>query len=92
MVAVAGRLPGRRAPGGGAARAPTGVLGRLAAVDGAVALFAHGHILRVLTARWLELPVSAARGFGSTPGPVSILGFERETQVILQLEPPRPDS
>ena len=32
------------------------VLQRVRAVDGDVALFAHGHILRVITARWLEQP------------------------------------
>ena len=31
------------------------VITRLTAVDGDVALFAHGHVLRVLTARWLDL-------------------------------------
>ena len=58
------------------------VLARVRAVDGDVALFAHGHILRVVAARWLEQPpVGAARYYLST-ATVSVLARERETPVI----------
>ena len=58
------------------------VLARIRAVEGDVALFAHGHILRVVTARWLEQPtVTAARYYMST-ATLSVLGWERETSVI----------
>lgn len=58
------------------------VLARIRPVEGDVALFAHGHILRVVTARWLEQPaVMAARYYLST-ATVSVLGWERETSVI----------
>ena len=58
------------------------VLARVRAVDGDVALFAHGHILRVVAARWLEQPpVEAARYYLST-ATVSVLARERETPVI----------
>jgi probable phosphoglycerate mutase len=58
------------------------VLTRVRSVDGDVALFAHGHILRVITARWLEQPpVEAARYYLSTAS-LSVLGWERETAVI----------
>jgi probable phosphoglycerate mutase len=58
------------------------VLDRIRAVEGDVALFAHGHILRVVTARWLEqATVTAARYYMAT-GTVSVLGWERETSVI----------
>jgi broad specificity phosphatase PhoE len=51
---------------------------------GAVALFAHAHILRILAARWIGLPASDGRLFGLGTGSVSVLGFERETRVILK--------
>jgi broad specificity phosphatase PhoE len=64
-----------------AARADA-VLSRVMQADGAVALFAHGHILRILTARWLEMEPAAARFFALGTASVSVLGFERETRVI----------
>ncbi|GAA4576488.1 histidine phosphatase family protein [Planotetraspora kaengkrachanensis] len=51
--------------------------------DGDVALIAHGHLQRVLTARWLGLDPSAARLFRHPhPGTLSALGTEHEQPVI----------
>jgi probable phosphoglycerate mutase len=43
---------------------------------------AHGHLLRVLTARWLGLPPAGGRLFTLGPGALSILGWERENPVV----------
>jgi broad specificity phosphatase PhoE len=52
------------------------VVTRLRAIDGNVLIFSHGHILRVLTARWLGLPAGDARLFILSTAALSILGYE----------------
>ncbi|MGP8244845.1 MAG: histidine phosphatase family protein [Bryobacteraceae bacterium] len=64
-----------------AARAEA-VIARALTANGDVALFAHGHLLRILTARWLEMPPDAARRFALETGTISVLGYERDTRVI----------
>ncbi len=49
---------------------------------GKVALFAHGHILRILAARWIGLPAKGGELFGLGTGSVSVLAWERTTRVI----------
>jgi broad specificity phosphatase PhoE len=39
------------------------VIARSRAVDGDIALFAHGHVLRVLAARWIGLPAGGGQHF-----------------------------
>lgn len=46
------------------------------------ALVAHGHLLRILTARWLGLPGGTGQYFALDPGTISVLGHEHETRVI----------
>ena len=74
-------------PEGGESVAEVGVraarvIESLAQVDGAVVLFAHGHILRILTATWLGLAPDAGRLFALSTGTISLLGFEHGTRVI----------
>lgn len=54
------------------------------AKGGKVALFAHAHILRILAARWLELPAVDGKLFALGTGSVSVLGFEREQHVVVR--------
>ena len=56
--------------------------------DGDVALVAHGHVLRVLTARWLGLPPADGRLFRLDTGTVSTLGTEHDDPVILSWNVP----
>ena len=59
------------------------MIARALAADGDVALFAHGHILRILAARWLELPPERGASFALDTASLSELGFERENRVPL---------
>jgi len=58
------------------------VLERFKGVDGNGLAFAHGHVLRVLTARWLQMEVAAGARFALAAAGLSVLGHERETEVI----------
>jgi len=60
------------------------VIARALAVDGDVALFAHGHLLRALAARWIDLPAAHGGHLTLSTGSISELGFERERRAILR--------
>jgi probable phosphoglycerate mutase len=51
---------------------------------GTTLVVAHGHVLRVLTARWLGLAPQDGRFFRLDTATVSLLGWERETPVLLK--------
>ncbi|HVN02874.1 MAG TPA: histidine phosphatase family protein [Bryobacteraceae bacterium] len=76
-------VPGGETIGQVAARA-RGVLDRASQADGDVALFAHGHLLRILTTVWLGLLPEAGRLFALSTASLSVLGYERDTRVISQ--------
>ncbi|TME46176.1 MAG: histidine phosphatase family protein [Chloroflexi bacterium] len=58
------------------------VIARARSADGNALLFSHGHLLRVLAARWLEMaPAAGQRFFLATASP-SVLGYEHEWTVI----------
>ena len=60
------------------------VIARIRSADGDVALFGHGHVLRVLAARWLGLPVSAGSQFLLDTGTLSVLSDYRGTPALEQ--------
>jgi probable phosphoglycerate mutase len=53
------------------------VIARLRNCPGNVALFAHGHVLRVMAARWIGLPAENGQHFLLDTGTISILGHYR---------------
>ena len=58
------------------------VVERARHAEGNVALFAHGHVLRALGARWIEQPVATGGRLGLSTGAICVLGFEREVPII----------
>jgi len=64
------------------------VIAAVEGVDGAVVLFAHGHVLRVLAARWLGLGPESGALLALGTGTLSVLGYERETRVVQRWNAP----
>ena len=50
--------------------------------DGPIAMFGHGHALRILAARWMGLPAVVGANLRLDTATVSTLGWERENRVI----------
>jgi broad specificity phosphatase PhoE len=64
------------------------VIAKVRAVEGNVALFAHGHVFRVLAARWLGLPASAGQHFLLDTATMTILSYYRRIPAIKQWNAP----
>ena len=58
------------------------VIARARAADGDVALFAHGHVLRVFVARWIGSPASEGQHFLLDTGTLCILGYYRDVPAV----------
>jgi probable phosphoglycerate mutase len=81
--------PGGEQPRDVGARADR-VIAAIADADQDVALFAHGHILRVVAARWIGLGPEAGALLALNTATLSVLGFERETRVVRRWNAPLP--
>ena len=58
------------------------VIARARAAEGNVALFAHGHVLRVLAARWIGLPAGSGQHFLLDTGTLCVLGYYRDIPAV----------
>jgi len=66
------------------------VIARARAVSGDVAMFAHGHVLRALVARWIGLPASAGQHFLLDTGTLCVLGYYRDIPAVRVWNGPLP--
>jgi broad specificity phosphatase PhoE len=73
--------PGGEDPQQVGRRADT-LIDELRGLSGDAALFGHGHILRVMAARWVGLPPASGGSLALSTGTVGVLGYEREVAVI----------
>jgi broad specificity phosphatase PhoE len=64
------------------------VIARVRAVEGHVALFAHGHIFRVFAARWLGLPATAGCHFLLDTATLNILSYYRNIPAVKRWNAP----
>jgi broad specificity phosphatase PhoE len=73
--------PGGESPADVGTRADR-VVAEIAASGGGVVVFSHGHMLRVLGARWIALGPENGGRLALSTGAISVLGHERDTAVI----------
>ena len=79
--------PGGESPGEIGVRADK-IVTKIRAADGNVALFAHGHILRVLAARWINLAAGYGEHFLLDTATLNVLGYYRESAAFKILNAP----
>lgn len=79
--------PGGESPAQVSARVDR-IIARIRAVEGDVALFAHGHVFRVFVARWLGLPATAGSHFLLDTATVSVLSHYRGIPAIRRWNAP----
>jgi probable phosphoglycerate mutase len=58
------------------------VIAAVRALEDDALLFSHGHLLRVLGARWVDLPPTDGKRFALDVGAICVLGWEREQPVL----------
>jgi probable phosphoglycerate mutase len=58
------------------------VIARVREVAGDVALFAHGHLFRVLVARWIGLPAGAGQHFVLDTATLNVLGHYHDSPAV----------
>ena len=63
-------------------------IARISSVDGHVALFAHGHVFRVLVARWIGLPAAAGSHFLLDTSTVSVLSHYQDIPAVRRWNAP----
>jgi broad specificity phosphatase PhoE len=73
--------PGGESPAQVSARVDA-VIARAVEGGGEVILFAHGHILRALSARWLGQDVGFGARMGLSPATISRLGHDHDERVL----------
>ena len=67
------------------------VIAEIRRAAGDALIFAHGHVLRVLAARWLGEPPAGGRHYALQTAALSVLGYEHENTVICRWNLPPPD-
>ena len=73
--------PGGEEPADVGARADR-VVAEVLELPAPVAVFSHGHFLRVLGARWIELDAAGGGRLGLSPGSLSLLGEEHGARIL----------
>lgn len=73
--------PGGESPAAVGARVDA-LIAELLGADGTIAVFAHGHLLRVLAARWIGLEPAAGQRLALATATLGRLGWEHDYRVI----------